>query len=551
MYRQRRLTFLVLLIAFACVAASAGGVRSSAAATHAVAACPAVSHPQSTFVYGVDYFAPDFDPASSYLLSEGLIWHSIYQGLTTLAPGSGSKVLPSLATSWSSNPAKSTWTFNLRHRVTFSDGTAFNAQAVKTNLVRTITLKLGTQAIVGSYLPKPSSQIEIVNPYQVKFVLSKPVPNFPVILASEWGSFMVSPKVFTEHSTGPKDQGHKWLQAHAVGTGPYIMQTFSPNDQVVLVKNPHYWGGWSGSHFSRIIIREIPEGATRRQLIQSGDLDMAFPSPNADDTVALRSNPCIRVTTDKNLEMQFIMLGDYGLLKSPKARQALEYAFPYGAYVHQIAKDTLTIAHGIFPDLLIGHDPHAYMFPTDLQKAKSLFAEAGIKPGTTLTYEYYTGYGDEAGLALQSQLSQIGIKLKIIQKDFGAFTSDVTSNRPVAKRANMFFWGWYPDYNNAADYSYPILDSASSPSVCACYNLGYYKDAAVDKAISTGFFASTPARAATIWKKVQEVTARADPAIIPVAQQDETMWARTDVVGYKASPLYVYTPNFYDLHRTS
>jgi peptide/nickel transport system substrate-binding protein len=154
--------------------------------------------------------------------------------------------------------------------------TPLDAEAVKANYVRTITIELGTQFILGSFLPKPEKQIVVEDPQTIRFDLAYPYPHFDVVMAAQYGTGLVSPKVFEEHSTGETDQGHEYLLSHAVGTGPYVLDTLEPGNQVVLTRNEDYWRGWDGPHFDTIIIRSIPEASTRRQLLESGDVDIAY-----------------------------------------------------------------------------------------------------------------------------------------------------------------------------------------------------------------------------------------------------------------------------------
>src|SRR5262249_40976504 len=157
-------------------------------------------------------------------------------------------------------------------------------------------------------------------------------------------------------------------------------------------------------------------------------------------------------------------------------------------YVSSIMKNTVAPAHGCFPALMETHDTHAYVFPTDVGKAKQLFAQAGVAPGTEFTYEYYTGNGNLLAAVMQIQFQTAGMSLKLVEKAFPAFNADQTTPRPVDERPNMFFWSWYPDYNQPADYLYPIVSSASVPP--NGYNSGYYSNPTVDKAINDGYFES-------------------------------------------------------------
>jgi peptide/nickel transport system substrate-binding protein len=502
----------------------------------------------NTLVVAVDAFNGDFDPASAYLLSEALMWRGIYESLIRLKGESASEVEPLLADTWEHDADSSSWTFHLHPGITFSDGTPMDAEAVKTNYVRTITIQLGTQYILGAFLPKPEKQIVVEDPETIRFDLAYPYPHFDVVLAAQYGTGIVSPKVFTQHSTGPEDEGHEWLLTHAVGTGPYILESFRPGDQVVLVQNPNYWRGWEGPHFTKVIIRSIPEASTRRQLLESGDVDIAY-AGSAEDTAAIRADGRFYVGDFKNLDMTYIILGDYGPLASPEARQAMNYLFPYDDFLNTIMKGTLERAHGPFPDLLFTHDPNVFVYETDVEKAKQLLAQGGVQPGTELTYEYYTGFGKEAGLVLQQQLENVGLKLRLVEKEFSAMNADLTTDRPVTDRADMYYWGWWPDYNDPSDYSWVIFNSDAAPDKCPCYNSGYYHNARVDQIINAGFSETNDAKLTDMFREAQDIMTRQDPPVIPVGQQLDETYFRNDIKGQVFNPLYILTWDYYALHR--
>ena len=503
---------------------------------------------KDTLVVAVDAFNPDFDPASAYLLSEALIWRGIYESLIRLKGDSASEVEPLLADTWDTNADKSTWTFHLHPGVTFTDGTPLDAQAVKTVYTRTIKIALGTQLILGSFITNPAKQIVVVDPLTIRFDIGRPAPHFDVVMAAQYGTGLVSPKVFAEHSKGPTDQGHEWLQTHAIGTGPYVLQSFQPNDQVVLVQNPNYWRGWSGSHFKQIIIKQIPEGSTRRQLLQSGDVDIAY-AGTPEDTDAIRHDPRFFAGDSKNLDLTYMILGEYGPLAKPAARQAMNYLWPYDEYLSTVARGTLERAHGVFPDLLFTHDDGVFQYTTDLDKARQLFAQAGVAQGTTLTYEYYTGFGKQEGLVLQAQLEKVGMHLKIVEKDFSAMNADLTTDRPVSQRANIYFWGWWPDYNDPSDFSWIMFNSDAAPDKCPCYNSGYYHNARVDQIINDGFSETDDAKLTATFHEAQDIMTRIDPPILPMGQQLDETYFRKDIKGQVFNPLYILTWDYYALSR--
>jgi peptide/nickel transport system substrate-binding protein len=256
------------------------------AASGSQAAPPALKRDSLTLVYAVDNFTPDFDPASYYVNSPAHLTRSMYEGLLSMKPGSVSETQPALATSYKSTPDYTSWTFTIRQGVTFWDGTPLDAATIKAAYVRSIGLALGAGSVIGTFVSDPQKQIVVVDPATLRFDLGQPVSYFNLVVASIWGTGVASPKVM-DHSTGSSDQGHQWLQSNAAGTGPYMLQSVEPGNQAVLVQNPSYWGGWKPNQFKKVIIQQIPDGSSRREALQTGAIDMAVNSENAQDTVAL------------------------------------------------------------------------------------------------------------------------------------------------------------------------------------------------------------------------------------------------------------------------
>jgi peptide/nickel transport system substrate-binding protein len=315
------------------------------------------------------------------------------------------------------------------------------------------------------------------------------------------------------------------------------------------VRNPHYWGGWSGSHFKKIIIRQVPEDSDRRQGMESGDFDISFPS-TPQDTEALRNTPGIFVGSQKVLGMEYIILGQFGPLASPKARQAMNLLFPSDQFVSSVMKGTLDAPNSVLPDLMLYASPGTYTPATDVVKAKALLQQAGVKPGTQLTYEFYTGHRKEPGLVMQNQLQQVGLKLNIVEKAYPAFVADISTPKPVSQRPDLAWWFWWPEYNSPSDFCFPILSEDATPKQ-HLFNAGYYQNTTVNNAINNGFTESDPAKLTAMWHQAQTVMGSQDPPWIPLGQIIDTSYLRTDIKGYVANPVYVESYDFYALSRAS
>ncbi|HZP90989.1 MAG TPA: ABC transporter substrate-binding protein [Actinomycetota bacterium] len=517
---------------------------TSAGSKHRTGQAGPLNRDPKTLVVAVDAFLPDFDPASYFLLSGIVTNYGIYEGLLRMKGSSATEVEPVLAERYRTNSDASVWTFSLRSGVKFSDGTPFDGNALKAAYTRTITAGLGAGSTLSTYITDPGTQIVVKDPGTVVFDLGLPVPRFDLLLASQYGTGVVNPNV---ESRG-KNHGHDYLTSHSAGTGAYMVESVSPNDQVVLVQNPYYWRGW-GSQFEKIIIRQVEEDSSRRQGMEAGDFDIAFPG-TPQGTAALRTTPGIVVGDQKVMGMEYVVLGEYGPLASPEARRAMNLLFPHDEFLSSVMEGTLEPPNSVIPDLILYSDPGSYPRTTDVDQARQLLQQAGVPQGTELTYEYYPGRRKEPGLVLQQQLQQVGMSLKLVEKAYPAFVADMSTDRPASERASMYYWFWWPEYNSPSDYLYPILSEDATPKA-ALFNSGYYMNDTVNKAINDGYTVSDDQKLTAMWKRAQEIMGREDPPWIPIGQIVDTSYLRGDIKGYVANPLYVLTYDYYALSRAS
>jgi peptide/nickel transport system substrate-binding protein len=537
----------------------AAGVASGAMAGSVLAACgssgkssttpsaaaPTLKRDPGTLVVAMDAFTNDFDPASYFLLAAIVPSFGVYDSLMRMSGNSSTATKPWLAQQITTNANKSVWTFSLRPGVKYSDGTPLDAHTVKAAYDRTLTANLGASSTLQHYISHPQ-QIVAKDAGTLVMDLGTPVPRFDYLAASQYGMGIVNPNVVQQQGS----KAHTWLATHSAGTGAYMVESVTPGSQITLVQNPHYWGGWSGSHFKKIIIQQVPQNSSRREGMESGDFDIAFPS-TPQDTAALRSAPGIFVGNTKVLGMDYVILGTSGHLASPLARQAVNLLFPTDQYTSSVMQQTIAAPVSMLPDGMVYTKAGTYTPSVNVARAKTLLQHAGVKPGTQLTYEFYTGQGDQAGLLLQSQLAQVGLNVKIVEKQYPAFVADISTPKPKNDRPDMAYWFWWPEFNSPSDFAFPILSNQSLPSPSgAGFNGGYYNNATVNNAINEGFTkAGDPALLTQLWDEAQTVMGSQDPPWLPVGQIIDTSYLRTDIKGYVANPIYVQSYDFWALSR--
>lgn len=518
-----------------------------AAAAPAAPAAPLNRDPK-TLVLGFNESADNLDPAQAYNVANNIITRGIYEGLVTLKGSSLSEVEPVLAESYEANADQSQYTFKIRQGVKFHDGTALDAQAAADSIIRGIELKGPTFNIVGRFLgDDPAAAIKVVDPATLQFTLDGPQPLFLLGLASAYGTGIVSPKAVKDNAKDD-DLAREWFQTNSVGTGPFKLEKFAPGDEFVLVRNADYWRGWEApGHFEKVVIKIYPEGSTRRQLIEKGEIDIIRPG-GAEDLEALQTSGQFNIGDAPLMRIDYAAYNTHGALKDPRVRQAIGYAFDYDGYIQGIRKGFGQKPQGPFPRTLAGHDPETFMYSTDLEKAKALLKEAGWVDGTEITYTYYPGfYGEDVGPVLQAQLEQIGIKVKIEERNIADFNGLFYGDQPPAERPDMMWYAWWPDYNDPYSWSWVLYHKDAAGSSGA--NGGFYDNARVNELIDKSITTTDPKEIATLYKEVQKIITLDDPAGLWVEDSVDRTVIGKDIEGQVYNALYTNTFDFWALRR--
>jgi peptide/nickel transport system substrate-binding protein len=226
---------------------------------------PAAAQGNTELVYGINNNVDTLDPNVTSFSSVGIIDGHVVDPLVWQDPLG--TFHPGLATEWSVNADATEYTFKLRNDVKFHDGTPFNAEAVKFTFDRIVNPDTKSQtaiSLIGTY-----KETEIVDDYTVKIHFSSPFAPFLDSVSQPYLG-IVSP-------TAVQQMGADFGQKSIVGTGPFKVESYTPDSEVVLVRNDDYnWGsadvfGTSGpSKFSKITFKIIQEPATRLAALESG-----------------------------------------------------------------------------------------------------------------------------------------------------------------------------------------------------------------------------------------------------------------------------------------
>ena len=272
-----------------------------------------IESPRDTLVVGTtDSVATNLDVAEAYdPFAAGVVMNT-GAGLVYIKPGSEAgpnDFLPGLATKWSSSPDGLTWTFELRQGAKFSDGTEFDANAVKYSFDRSLSLYLpdGPQAAIG--YKDIIDRVEATSRYQVAFHLKIQFAPFLSLMAFP-GSFIVNPML------APMEKVVNYVEgdAHASNPndlGPYLLTSWirkaGKDYEMRYDANPNYWGIADGHPKTKTIItRFYSDGTALALAMRSGDIDMAYRYLLAADIKGFQTDPTVKVWQGNGAFIQYI-----------------------------------------------------------------------------------------------------------------------------------------------------------------------------------------------------------------------------------------------------
>mgnify|MGYP004521419151 CR=1 FL=1 len=292
----------------------------------------------------------NLEPCGSILTDVGqVVSQNITETLTVVDAADGS-VDPKLATEWSQvDPL--TWRFKLREGVTFQDGEAFDANAVKFSVDR-----MTSKAFTCNNLAKFGNDtitVEVVDPSTVDIKSTRPQPILPTLISV---AMIVSPKTSATAATNAP-----------VGTGPYSLAEATP-ERIVLQRAENYWGDAPAVTKATYVWRG--ESSLRIAMIQTGEADLT-------PTIALQD------ATDPNRDVSYLNSEttavridmDYAPLDDVRVRKALNMAIDWEGMAGLFGDDALR-ASQMVPPGINGHDKDLAPWSYDPDGARALLEEA-------------------------------------------------------------------------------------------------------------------------------------------------------------------------------
>jgi peptide/nickel transport system substrate-binding protein len=276
---------------------------------------------------------------------------------------------PQLATAWSSNSTADTWTFKIRQGVKFSNGQALTADDVVYTYKLQTNPKSSSNALSAFGGVLSPDGVSKVDDFTVQFKLAAPNGNFPYLTSSDNYNMIILPNNYDPA---------KW-QSSFIGTGPFIMKSYTTNSGATFARNDSYWGPKAKPAATNFTFYASQTSAN--SALASGTIDVLgqFSVSGGEQLLSGGFN-VIKLKSSAHRELS--MRNDVAPFTDPRVRQAIALTLNRPGIVQALFKG--------FADL--GNDsPFAPVFPSadtsvaqralDLAKAKSLLSAAGHPHG--------------------------------------------------------------------------------------------------------------------------------------------------------------------------
>ncbi|SDT42461.1 ABC transporter substrate-binding protein [Actinoplanes derwentensis] len=542
---MRRIRPAVVVTALALVLTSACSPGSSGAGSAAAAGQPVSG---GSLTWAIETEPITFNPHQYAQAKARLLVGNTFESLLTHDSQGG--FVPWLATGYEVSADGKTYTFKLRTDVTFSDGTKFDAAAVKANL---------DQFRVEGYNPsvlavqlRHLDSVEVVDPATVAFHLEQPDVLLLDFLSTPQGA-QVSPKSLKEA------KNLKFGGPELAGTGPFVLDRYTAGQEVHFVKNPDYdWAPSTAGHtgpayLDEITYRFLKESSVRVGALTSGQVQIVEGVPATDEALITADS---RLTLARGLNSGSAYSYYFNTANAPfddvKVRRAFREAVDVDAVLNGVYRGRATRAWSVIGPTSPFYDKTLEKtYSGDTAKANRLLDEAGwatrdaegfrTKGGKRLTVRlvqsapFVRDRRDVLAQAVQAAVKQsAGINLDVALVDQG------TAATALADGAYEVFDNSRADTDAGAALNL-LLHSGGA------INRTGLEDPALDGLLEQAQASSDQAKRVEAYRKVQKSTITDQALILPLYAPADQVAASTGVGGLGFEPTAGVPGNAYDV----
>lgn len=394
------------------------------------------------------------------------------------------------------------------------------------------------------------TSVEAVDDYTVQLTLPAPNAALAAVLTSVPLSITDSTAVMEMGGTDAEPSAEEdspevlantdareLINQTSVGTGPFIVSQWDLNSEVIVERNPDYWGEAPG--VERIIWRNVIEPNAQLQSVQIGEADISYSLP-IDSVQAVRDDANLQIIEGATLALQYIGMNVReergGPVSKVEVRQAISYAIDYEGIAQGILGGAAQRPATIVPLPLLGsEDVLANAYNEDLAKAQELWDAAGVgEQEIEITYD--SDQPGQGGVNLETLATKVKADLERINGLTIKLAPMPGAERIAAYRAQDFqatISPWTPDYPDVDTYATPFAQTDTA----AAGRVGF-SDPEVDEWLKQGIAETDLEARKQIYIQIQQRLIEAAPYIVLYQPVDQKP-ARNVVQGVTTHSVYM------------
>ncbi|MGM8212909.1 ABC transporter substrate-binding protein [Virgibacillus sp. W0430] len=516
----------ILILAAGCMPKEESSTSNDASPAENTDEVDAETSSVGTFVVDLVADATTMDPGQATDVNTHRVHYNMFDTLVQWKE-EAFEIAPGLAEEWDISEDGLEYTFYLREGAMFHDGTDVDAEAVKFTYDRMID-----ENHEHHYGPFPLAdfyygmieEIEVIDPYTVKFVLQEKTASFLFNMATIIGG-IVSP-------TAVQESGEDFA-SNAIGSGPFKLENWQRGVQIELAPHKEYWDG--APEIAKLVITPVKEDLVRVTRLMNGESHLIY-DVNPDSIEEIEGDSNLEMLTQASPHLWYVGLN---IRKEPfgdlKVRQAVNYAIDKEAIVNDILKGTGVAATQPLAPAYNGHDPSIEGYPYNPEKAKQLLEEAGYSEGDIsinfVIPESGSGMQQPVAMstAIQSYLADVGIEVGIEKMEWGAFLDEV--NQGGRDVNDMWALSWMAITGDDDNVMTNLYSSNNIP----LFNSGYYENEEVTTLLDEARVETDFEKRSALYQKASKIITE-EAAMLFVDYAKQTAAMTSELNGFQLHP---------------
>jgi cationic peptide transport system substrate-binding protein len=395
--------------------------------------------------------------------------YQIYNRLVEYDPALGT-IVPALAHHWFINDNGTIYTFYLRknvkfhHNDNFTPIRDFNADDVIFSLNRVIDSTHPYHQVSGGNYPFFQSvgftdiinKIVKVNDYMITIHLTEKdasfmanlAANFAIVQSEEYGQQLIT------------QQRQSDIDNFPIGTGPFILDSYFPNNHIRYKPNQQYWNG--APTIEQLVFDITPKSTNRIAKLMTGDCDVSA-LPQSSEIEIIRKNRKLELQIQTGFNVAYLGFNtERAPFNNPKVRQALAHAVNKKAIIEAVYYGSATAADSILPPLSWAYNNSLTPYQYDIEKAKLLLSQAGYEDGFTMSLwaapvqRIYNPNALKTAELIQGQLALVGVKVDIVTYGWNVFIEKLNNYQ-----YDSVLMGWTADNADPDNFFRPLFSCAA------------------------------------------------------------------------------------------